>query len=139
MKYANSMSCIVLQMDTLAPTEFRTEEVVIGSTTMVSLHGELDIQHEPQVAASFARVLDRHPAALAADLRGLTFMDSTGAHALLNAETRCLTEDTPFFVIRGCVAVDRVLTVLGLDRLFKILAGPEHLPGGGGAAAGALL
>ena len=93
------------------------------------MHGELDIQYEPDVTAGFARALERKPPAFAADLRGLTFMDSTGVHALINAEQRCRTQGTRFFVIRGSAAVDRVLTALGLDRPFEIIAGPEHLPG----------
>ena len=121
-----------------APPEFRTEEVAIGRAAMVSLHGELDIRWESRVAASFDRALDWNPIALAADLRGLTFMDSTGVHALINAEARCRRQGTRFFIIRGSVAIDRVLSVLGLDRVFEIIAGPEHLPGDStvGAATG---
>jgi anti-anti-sigma factor len=116
-------------MDPPEPPEFRTEEVAIGSAAMVSLYGELDIHYEPHVVAAFERALDGNPSALAADLRGLTFMDSTGVHALINAERRCRRQGVRFFVIRGSAAVDRVLSVLGLDRLFEIIAGPEHLPG----------
>jgi anti-sigma B factor antagonist len=129
MKYATQMSCIVVRMTIRDPLEFRTEETAIASVSVVSLLGELDIQHESHVTAGFERALDRHPAVLAADLRGLSFMDSTGVHALLAAERRSRTQGTRFLVIRGSVAVDRVLSVLGLDRLFEIIAGPEHLPG----------
>ncbi len=108
---------------------FRTEETVVGSTVVVSLGGELDIQYAASVVATFDRALDRSPSVLAADLRGLSFMDSSGVHALLDAERRCRTQGARFFVIRGTAAVDRVLSVLGLDRLFEIIAGPEHLPG----------
>jgi anti-sigma B factor antagonist len=108
---------------------FRTEEVVIGTAAMVMLIGEVDLQSEKQVTAGFDRALARHPTALAADLRGLTFMDSTGAHALLEAEQRCERQGTRFFVIRGCTAVNRVLAALGLDGLFDIIAGPEQIPG----------
>src|ERR1700743_1359348 len=67
-------------MPRLDPPQFRTEEVAIGTAAMVMLHGELDIAWEKKVVADFGRALDRHPTALAADLRGLSFMDSTGAH-----------------------------------------------------------
>ena len=111
------------------PPELRIEEVAIGSATVVRLHGELDIQWESRVAAGFDRAMDRRPAALAVDLRGLTFMDSTGVHALINAEARCGAQGIRFFIIRGSAAVDRVLSVLGLDRRFEIISGPEQLPG----------
>jgi anti-anti-sigma factor len=116
-------------MSTADPPEFRAEEVTTGSAAMVSLYGELDIQHQDRVAASLSRALDRHPAALAADLRGQTFMDSTGVHALLDAQARCRSQGTPFFIIRGTAAVDRVLSVLGLDRVFEIISEPEQLSG----------
>jgi hypothetical protein len=32
-----------------------------------------------------------------------------------------------FVIIRGSIAVDRVLSVLGLDRMFEIVASPEQL------------
>jgi len=66
---------------------------------------------------------------VAADLRGLTFMDSTGAHALIEAQARCRTHGVRFFVIRGSATVNRVLSALGLERLFDIISGPEQLPG----------
>ncbi|HTU95747.1 MAG TPA: STAS domain-containing protein [Solirubrobacteraceae bacterium] len=121
-------------MGRLEPPHFRTEEVAIGAAAMVMLLGELDLQSEKQVVAGFERALNRHPEALAADLRGLTFMDSTGVHALINAERHCRRQGTRFFIIRGCLAVDRVLSVLGLDRLFEIIAAPEQIPGAAAAA-----
>jgi anti-sigma B factor antagonist len=106
---------------------FRTEEVAIGSAAMVSLYGELDIRYQSQVIASLERALARRPSALAADLRGLTFMDSTGVHALINVERRCRRQGVRFVVIRGPITVDRVLSVLGLDRLFEIVGDPEQI------------
>ncbi len=107
---------------------FRVEEDTIGTAAVVHLHGELDIHYEPDVVAGFERALARKPSALAADLRGLTFMDSTGVHALIDTEARCRQQGARFFVICGSGAVvDRVLSVLGLDRLFEILSAPEQL------------
>jgi anti-anti-sigma factor len=125
----------------MASTEtrtFRTEEVALGSTALVSLHGELDIQHRDRAAAALDRALARKPAAVAADLRGLTFMDSMGVHVLINAEARCRRQGVPFFIVRGTPAVDRVLSVLGLDSLFVIVAAPEQLPGGASQLAAAV-
>jgi anti-anti-sigma regulatory factor len=56
-------------------------------------------------------------------------MDSTGVHALIDAERRASCQGVRFFVIRGCMAVDHVLCALGLDRLFEIIAGPDEIPG----------
>jgi anti-sigma B factor antagonist len=110
-------------------TPFRATERAVGPTAVVSLHGELDIQHHARVTGAFNRALDRHPAALAADLRGLTFMDSTGVHVLLRIEATCRRQGVRFFIVRGPSSVDRVLSVLGLDRRFEIVSSPEQLPG----------
>jgi anti-anti-sigma factor len=118
--------------------KFRTEEVAIGSAAMVSLHGELDIQQQARAADSLNRALARKPVAVAADLRGLTFMDSSGVHVLINAEARCRRHGVPFFIIRGIPAVDRVLSVLGLDSLFEVLAAPEQIPGAASPLAAAV-
>jgi len=120
-----------------APT-FRTEEVVIGQTTMVRLHGELDIEYQPEVVSSFDHALERHPSVLAADLRGLSFMDSTGVHALIDTERKCRARDVRFLVVRGSICVNRVLAVLGLHRLFEIIPSPEHLPADSAVLAVAL-
>ncbi len=106
---------------------FRVEEAAIGTAAMVSLHGELDVQYQSQVTAALQSALNRRPSVLVADLRGLTFMDSTGVHALIQAERRCRRQGVRFVVIRGSIAVDRVLSVLGLDRMFEIVASPEQL------------
>ncbi|MGZ4170252.1 MAG: STAS domain-containing protein [Solirubrobacteraceae bacterium] len=111
------------------PPKFRTEVRMVGPAAMVSFHGELDIQQASRVAGAFARALNRNPAVLAADLRGLTFMDSTGVHAMLNVEARCRRQGARFLVIRGIAAVDRVLSVLGLDRYFDMISSPDQLPG----------
>lgn len=102
---------------------------------MVSLHGELDIEHHARVTLAFNRALDRHPDALAADLSGLTFMDSTGVHVLLRVEARCRRQGVRFFIVRGPSCVDRILSVLGLDRRFEIVSSPEQLPGDGATRA----
>lgn len=125
-------------MGTPRPSVFWTDEVVIGTAVMVRLNGELDIQYRAHVAAGFARALDRSPSVLAADLRGLRFMDSTGVHALIDAERRCRAQGVRFLVIRGSVTVNRVLAALRLNRRFEIIAGPEHLPADGADLAVAL-
>jgi anti-anti-sigma factor len=114
-------------MDASDGPGFRAEEVAIGSAAMVSLYGELDVRYQSQVIDGLERALARHPSVLVADLRGLTFMDSTGVHALIDVERRCRRRGVRFAVIRGSSAVDRVLSVLGLDRMFEIVAGPEQI------------
>jgi anti-sigma B factor antagonist len=107
---------------------FHTEEVEFGTATMLSFEGELDLAYGPTVNAAVEHALARRPAAFAADLRGVTFMDSSGIHTLISAERRCRLAGVRFFLIRGSAAIDVLLTMVGLDRLFEILSGPEQIP-----------
>ena len=115
------------RMASPAPSKFHTEERVIGSAIVISLHGELDIKYGSRATDGFNRALDRHPTTLAADLRDLTFMDSTGIHALLAVRARCRMQGARFVIIRGTAAVDRLLSLAGLDREFDIISSPEQL------------
>lgn len=55
----------------------------------VALHGELDLGS----AGRLERALAEHPGPLVLDLRGLTFMDSTGVRILLEAADTARSEN----------------------------------------------
>jgi anti-sigma B factor antagonist len=55
-----------------------------GGSTRVSLRGELDLATAPRLEHALAEAGDR----VLLDLRGLTFMDSTGVRVLLEAAER---------------------------------------------------
>jgi anti-sigma B factor antagonist len=107
---------------------FHIEEMELGTATMLSFHGELDLAYGSVVTAAVEHALVRQPAAFAADLRGVTFMDSSGIHTLISAERQCRLAGVRFFVIRGSAAIDVLLAMVGLDRLFEIISGPEQIP-----------
>jgi anti-anti-sigma factor len=55
------------------------------------------------------------------DLSGVTFIDSTGLHLLLEASHRSSVTDWAFFVVRPSEAVQRLIQVSGAaDRLTLI-------------------
>jgi anti-anti-sigma factor len=90
---------------------------------MVVLVGELDSGVEPLARAELDRASDAR--ILVVDLRGLTFMDSSGIHLLLAVRDRCAAIDTPLFVVRGPACVHRGLEALGLHRRFAIVDHPD--------------
>jgi anti-anti-sigma factor len=82
------------------------------------------------MATEIERVMARRPVVMAVDLRGLSFMDSTGVHALISTGLRCQEQGQRFFVIRGGPHIDRVLTACGVSGCFEMVAGPDQLPDG---------
>ena len=106
--------------------QFRCELGYRRDLWIVRPFGELDIATVPQVRRSL-RWVRRHGAAVALDLRGLTFMDSSGLH--LAIELRALAERDGFdlFVVRGGRVVQRVLALAGVEALFTIVDTLEEL------------
>ena len=61
----------------------------VEGTPVVELSGELDISTAQEVEHEFLRVEADRPAVLVVDLRGLTFIDSTGLRIILATDSRC--------------------------------------------------
>ena len=101
----------------------------------VTLAGELDM--------GGARVLEREvaglpsgPCELILDLRGVTFMDSSGLRAILMLARRCEQRGVPFSLTYGVPCVMRVFEVCGLLARMSFLepfptadAGGDDRPG----------
>jgi anti-sigma B factor antagonist len=107
--------------------DFRAEATAIGPATMISWHGELDLLAAPTIHAGIERVLGARPPVLAIDLRGLTFMNSTGLHTVIETQRRCHQQGIRFLLIRGGEVIDRLLRLCGLDRHFEFVASPDQL------------
>ena len=80
----------------------------------VQVAGEVDLATAPKLRQSLEQ------AQLAArlvmlDLRDLTFMDSAGVHAILEAASRARRTGGRLVVVRGSVQVSRLLTLTGAD------------------------
>lgn len=84
-----------------------------GQRRTLVLDGELDLLSAGELEATAERVCAEDIAELAIDLRGLTFVDSTGLRAILTcwdlAKGRCA-----FLLIPGSPAVQRLFEVTGL-------------------------
>jgi anti-anti-sigma factor len=95
--------------------------------SIIAAHGELDISVRGSLSAEIDRVLAERPVVLAIDLRGVTFMDSTGVHALMVTSTQCQERGLRFFVIRGGPQIDRLLSACGVDGWFEVVGSPDQL------------
>jgi anti-anti-sigma factor len=118
-----------------SPAEQRAEEQLAiearthRRTALVALRGELDMLTVSKVA----EVIDgldpqadgvRH---LVLDLRGLTFMDSTGLHELVRQNEFARSNHHNLAVVRGTDAIERLLDVTGVKDHLVLVNDPDDL------------
>jgi anti-anti-sigma factor len=91
---------------------------------LLRLTGELDMAGVDQ----FERLLsaDQPPddRTFVLDMRGLTFIDSSGVRALIMADERVRADGGRFMVIRGPERVNEVLEVTGVARRIEFVDEP---------------
>ena len=95
--------------------EFQMQDVVCEGEHTLVLSGELDLNSAPLLGVTL-RLICAEPAtsAVVLDLSRLTFMDSTGIHAVLLAKELSAEHGAEFFVVPGEAQVRRVMQITGL-------------------------
>ncbi len=83
---------------------------------LLVLYGELDIATAPELVEMLQR-LRRQGHAVELDLGEVTFMDSTGLTALIDAYVAAQSNGWSFSVRRASPAVRRVFELAGVERL----------------------
>lgn len=79
--------------------------------------GELDLVSAPQLRQTLHEAVTNERL-IAVDLRGLTFMDSTGIHAILEADSGARRRGARLVLIRGSAQIGRLFELVGItDRL----------------------
>jgi anti-sigma B factor antagonist len=106
-----------------------------GGVVVVRLTGELDIATAPQADAGLAQAEARSPAALAVDLSGLAFMDSSGLRVIVGALMRGRAGGWPVSLVAPTGPVRQMLALQGLDRALPIVDRVGDVAGGAGAPA----
>lgn len=92
----------------------------------VSARGELDLASAPQFTQALDQALEQALLVIV-DLRALTFIDSTGIHAIVNADAQARQTGHRLVLIRGSGQVARVFALTGLsDRLRIVDLTPGH-------------
>jgi anti-anti-sigma factor len=96
-------------------TGFATATRRVGDFLIVSLDGELDMATAPE----FEREIERAQggSAIVVDLRGLTFIDSTGIRALMRVYSAGQNGHSTVSFIRGPSRIQRVLDLAGVEPL----------------------
>jgi anti-sigma B factor antagonist len=88
-----------------------------GEVHTVTLCGELDLSTAGPVEQELERVEAGDASTIVIDLSGLTFISSSGIALLLSAQARSRADEGRLRVRRGSEAVQRVMTIAGVDEL----------------------
>jgi len=89
-----------------------------GADLNITLQGELDLASSQRLEEELMRLEDERPPLITLDLRGVTFIDSTGLSALINADFRARKSDRGLRIVAGEGAARRILRTVGLlERL----------------------
>jgi anti-sigma B factor antagonist len=95
-----------------------------GEVVRIALSGEFDISCARKVEEELRRVEDDRPRTLVLDLRGLSFMDSTGLRVILSADSRANKDGRRLAIVQGPDAVRRVFQITRLDERLDIVDDP---------------
>ena len=87
---------------------------------VLPLEGEIDLHVSPAIAASLARMIDKKPPKLVVDLSGVTYIDSSGLAALIEAMQN-VEQYGGQFALAGLQETVRVIfEIARLDQVFRI-------------------
>jgi anti-sigma B factor antagonist len=98
-----------------------------GAVTILALTGELDISGIGRVEEELRQVEEKSPGAVVLDLRGLTFMDSSGLRLVLEADMRARREARRFAIVPGPESVHRVFLIALLDKRLEFVDDPAQV------------
>ncbi len=109
--------------------EFETLER--DGATHVALRGELDLSSADRVERELERVESERPDLIVLDLRGLTFLDSTGLRLIVTADQRARQSGRRLAVVRGPATVQRVFSITKLDERLDMVDDISELQASG--------
>jgi anti-sigma B factor antagonist len=117
--------CRVIRVERNDPTSILQIAVSDdGGVRLLRLTGELDMAGIDR----FEQLLTAQPGPEAGtfvlDMRGLTFIDSSGLRALIMADQRVRAEGGRFIVVRGPARVNEVLEVTGVAQRVELVDEP---------------
>jgi anti-sigma B factor antagonist len=96
-----------------------------GPVQTLYASGELDIASGPVLEHAVVQAVEGQGGEFHLDLGGLTFMDSSGAKALLSAHDRVESLGRRLVIVSPSGPVRRVLALMGLEQLLDVRAPAE--------------
>ncbi len=108
----------------------------IGQVAVVTLPVEIDVTNADTLREELLAVMNQGAVLLIADMSKTNFCDSAGVSALVRAFRRAATSGSALRLVISTPAVQRVLSITGVDRLMDTfpsvaasLAGPYDQSG----------
>lgn len=98
-----------------------------ADTVVVEMRGELDLCALPRATAAVLAAIVSAERAVAVDLRGLRYMDSSGIACLLQARAVAQRTGTRLTILEGSGSPYRILRLAGVDRLIEMSPDPDEL------------
>jgi anti-sigma B factor antagonist len=102
--------------------EFSVSQHRLGDIRVVVPKREVDFLTAPLLEAELERAISEGSSKVVVDLCDVSFMDSSGAHALLEASKRLRALGRGFSVICVRGSISRLLELLGLGDSFALHA-----------------
>jgi anti-anti-sigma factor len=85
----------------------------------ISAYGELDLETVPLLERTLEAVDQLEPARVVLDFTDLSFVDSTGVHAILRAHTRATENGNVLVVVNSSENVRKVFELTRTEHLFE--------------------
>src|SRR4051812_44291551 len=96
---------------------FDLETAVDGSSALVRIRGDLDLQVVEQVTDALTRIESEEPELLVIDLSRLAFIDSVGMGAIAAAHIRAREKGRRFVIVRPPAGVRQAFDRTGLSEV----------------------
>jgi anti-sigma B factor antagonist len=114
----------VSERSTPPPDVFSCDVGRNDSMAWVRPAGDLDIDTVHHVESELAELREEGCRNLVLDLRGLTFMDSTGLRLVIRWHTAARDDGFRFAVVPGAEVVQRVFRLTGMDAYLTVAEPP---------------
>jgi anti-anti-sigma factor len=108
----------------------------IGQVAVVTLPTEIDVTNADIVREELLSVLNRGAVLLVADLSKTSFCDSAGVGALVRTFRRAATSASAMRLVVSTPAVQRVLSITGVDRMVDTFPSVAASLAGSGGPSG---
>ena len=110
------------------PPEFQITSESAAGGVCVRVRGELDLDSAERLRDAAAEAFAAGAGELTLDLRGLTFMDSSGLRMLLDVHRQAERQSVTLYIVRPPSPAANVLEMTGTDSRLPLV---DAEPGGG--------
>lgn len=109
-------------------TRGRPPQQMTDSIELAALEGDLDLERAPELRRALGELVERSAQTVVVDLRRVSFLDSSGLGALIDARRAAHARGSRFLLVKPNPLIWRTAFVTtGLTRMFEAIeAPPQH-------------